>query len=137
VRKAVLLVRNKGQKWWCAPGGGWDHGTETLLECAKREVHEEAGVEVNILRHLYCQTLYIQNSDSNWLEHFWLAGPAGSTEVPQDHIDHFGVVDEARWFTKEQVQDITVFPKRVKDTFWDLAEQAVKEEDRYIGHTVL
>jgi 8-oxo-dGTP pyrophosphatase MutT (NUDIX family) len=72
---SILLVRNRDQKWWCAPGGGWDHAQETILECAKREAFEETGVQVNIVKLLYVQTLHIKKQNSIWLEQFWLAEP--------------------------------------------------------------
>lgn len=79
---SVLLVRNRGHKWWCPHGGGWEYERETLMECAKREVLEEAGIEVEIVRFLYAQTLYIRDQDSVWLEQHWLAKPTGNREVP-------------------------------------------------------
>ena len=134
---SILLVRNRDQKWWCAPGGGWDHAQETILECAKREVFEETSVQVNIEKLLYVQTLHIKNQDSIWLEQFWLAEPAGSAEVPQEHIDQHGVVDEARWFNKEEVQAITVYPEVLKNAFWDAVGDVLRGKDRYLGHFVL
>lgn len=134
---SILLVRNRDQKWWCAPGGGWDHAQETILECAKREALEETGVQVNIIKLLYVQTLYIKKQDSTWFEQFWLAEPDGNTEVPQGHIDQHGVVDEARWFNKEEVQTITAYPEILKTTFWDVVAGVIQEKNRYLGHFVL
>ena len=134
---SILLVRNRDQKWWCAPGGGWDHAQETILECAKREAFEETGVQVNIVKLLYVQTLHIKKQDSIWLEQFWLAEPAGSIEVPQGHIDQHGVVDEARWFSKEEVQTITAYPEILKIIFWDVVAGVIQEKNRYLGHFVL
>ena len=134
---SILLVRNRGQKWWCAPGGGWDYAQETMLECAKRETLEETSVRVNIAKLLYVQTLYIKKQDSTWLEQFWLAEPAGSVEIPQGHIDQHGVVDEARWFNQAEAQAITVYPEILKNAFWDVVVGAIQEKDRYLGHFVL
>lgn len=134
---SILLVRNRGQKWWCAPGGGWEHTQETILECARREVLEEAGVQANILKLLYVQTLHIKKQDDTWLEQFWLAEPTGNTEVPQGHIDQHGVVDEARWFNKEEVRTITVYPEVLRTTFWDTITSTLQEKNRYLGHFAL
>lgn len=134
---SILLVRNRGQKWWCAPGGGWDYAQETMRECAKREALEETGVQVNVTKLLYVQTLYIKKQDSTWLEQFWLADLAGSVEIPQGHIDQHGVVDEARWFNQAEVQAITVYPEVLKNTFWDVVAGVIQGKDRYLGHFVL
>ena len=40
-----------GENTWCPPGGHLDPG-ETLEECAKREVQEEAAIEIANLRPL-------------------------------------------------------------------------------------
>ncbi len=134
---SILLVRNRNQKWWYAPGGAWDYTLESILECAKREVFEETGVHVNITRFLYVQTLYIEKQDSTWLEQFWLAEPAGNTEIPQRHIDRFGVVDKVSWFTQAKVQTITVYPEIIKKSFWNVVAKIIQEEDRYLGHFIL
>lgn len=136
--QSILLVRNKNQKWWCAPGGGWDYEKETIIECAEREVFEETGIKVNILKFLYVQTLNITEQDSVWLEQFWLAEPISNTKIIKDHIDKFGVVDEARWFNFIELQDLVVYPKNIKENFFinDL-KKSINEDNRYIGHFVL
>jgi 8-oxo-dGTP pyrophosphatase MutT (NUDIX family) len=40
----VLVNRERGHGNWSLPGGGWDHG-ETVIDCLKRELHEEVGYE--------------------------------------------------------------------------------------------
>lgn len=135
--QSILLVRNRGQKWWCAPGGGWDYAQESMLECARREALEETGVQVNILKFLYAQTLGIKKQDSVWLEQFWFAEPAGSVEIPQGHIDQCGIVDETRWFTRAEMQAVTVYPEILKNTFWETVDGVLRENNRYLGHFVL
>ncbi|MDP3800120.1 MAG: NUDIX hydrolase [bacterium] len=134
---SILFVRNRDQKWWCLPGGGWNHAEETILDCAKREVLEETGVQAKIIKLLCAQTLHIKKQDSIWLEQFWLAEPVGSTKVPQRHIDQYGVVDEARWFSKEEMETIIVYPEFFRTIFWDVVIGIIQEQDRYLGHFVL
>jgi len=49
----ILLLRHtyRGKRPWGLPGGGLKHG-ESLEECLLREVHEETGMNVEILHML-------------------------------------------------------------------------------------
>jgi ADP-ribose pyrophosphatase YjhB (NUDIX family) len=52
--KEILLVRHrKGtRQYWVLPGGRLEYG-ETFIECAKREMKEETGLEVEIDNLVY------------------------------------------------------------------------------------
>lgn len=44
----VLLVRNASDQLWVLPGGHTEEG-ETIYETLEREIHEELGLDINIL----------------------------------------------------------------------------------------
>ena len=59
----VLLVKNRYDKYWYLPGGGVKRG-EALLDCAKREMREEVGVEISKLKVLgVCSSFREYKSD--------------------------------------------------------------------------
>lgn len=130
----IMLVRNKGTNFWYAPGGGWEHEKENVLQCAVREVKEEAGLDVEVSRLLYLQEFHA-TADTIFFETFWLAKPAGDVKLDEAHmdLDPNGAVEEARWFSKSDLQELKVFPKRLKNTFWDNIEVTLKAEDPFIG----
>jgi len=112
----LLLVRNEGADFWYAPGGGWDHKNESIEQCSIRETEEETGIKIHPVRLLYAQEFRPGNEDVHF-ELFWFAYPIGPTQI--GHInDLHGIVEEARWFSKEEIQPIKVFPERLKNQFW-------------------
>ena len=132
--KKILLVKNKGTNFWYAPGGGWEHEKENILQCAEREVVEEVGLKTNIKRLLYAQEFHA-TEDTIFFEIFWLAVPKEGTEIDESHmdLDPNGQVETAKWFSKEDVQELKVFPKRLKNTFWENVERLLEDEDPFIG----
>ncbi len=132
--KKILLAKNKGTKFWYAPGGGWEHERENILECAAREVKEEAGIEVDIKRMLYTQEFHATD-DVIFFEMFWLGILKEGEELDDAHIDldPNGEVEMVKWYGKQDMQDLKVFPKRLKNTFWDNIDRWMNEEDPFIG----
>ncbi|OGD30270.1 hypothetical protein A2W39_01900 [Candidatus Azambacteria bacterium RIFCSPHIGHO2_01_46_10] len=130
----ILLVKNKDTNFWYAPGGGWEQNKENILECAKREVKEEAGIDVEIIRLIYVQEFHA-TADTIFFETFWLAKPTGDRSINELHIDldPNGAVEKAQWFSQAELQDLKVFPKRLKNTFWENIGRIIKDEDPFIG----
>ena len=131
--RKILLVKNKDQDFWYPPGGGWHYGTENLLECARRGVKEETGLDINISRLLYIQEFH-DAPDSISLETMWLAKPQSATKLDVLHVDKDvdGKVESAKWFSKNDLRGFKVFPKRLQNTFWDNIERFLREEDPFI-----
>lgn len=132
--KKILLVKNKGADFWYAPGGGWEYERENILECASREVFEETGLRVKIEKFLYAQEFH-ESTDSIFFETFWLATPTHAQALDANHIDldKNGIVEEARWFARGELQDLKVFPERLKDTFWDGVHKVLRTQDTFLG----
>ncbi len=132
--KKILLVKNKGTNFWYAPGGGWEYEKENILQCAEREVMEEVGLKVDIKQLLYAQEFHA-TEDTIFFEMFWLAVSKEGAEIDEAHmdLDPNGQVEVGRWFSKDALQELKVFPKRLKNTFWDNIEKLLEEEDPFIG----
>lgn len=132
--KKILLVKNKGANFWYAPGGGWEYEKENILECAVREVYEETGLRVNIKRQLYLQEFH-ESSENIFFEIFWLAEPKERQELNYPHfdLDPNGLVEDAKWFNKNELNDIKVFPDRLKNIFWKNLNTKLTDEDPFIG----
>ena len=87
-----------------------------------------------MLRLLYLQEFH-ENTDQISFETVWLAKSTGGADLNELHVDHDvdGKVEKARWFSKEELNDITVFPKRLQKTFWENIDKFLQEEDPFIG----
>lgn len=130
----ILLVRNKNCDFWYLPGGGWEYEKENILDCGVREVKEETGLEITIDKFMYIRE-YHDSPVKIFFETFWLAHVNNSVDLNQNHIDMDpnGSVEEVRWFSREELQGITVFPDILKERFWLEVGNIYKDSDRFIG----
>jgi ADP-ribose pyrophosphatase YjhB (NUDIX family) len=132
----ILLVRNKGANFWYPPGGGWEYETETITECASREVKEETGYDVVVDRMLWLQEFHTEGK--TFFETFWLTRldaptPEHESELERHiDLDPDGMVEEGRWYTQDELVSLKVFPKRVKD-YGDYLKELPGTKDPFIG----
>lgn len=131
-KRKLILARNKDAKFWYAPGGGWEFDEENILEAAKREVKEEVGIDVEIGKLLYVQE-FQESEEQKYFETFWLAKYIGEIDSEHMDLDPNGAVEEIREFSKEELEDLKVFPNRLKNTFWDNIDDFENKEDSFIG----
>ncbi len=132
-KQSMLLVRNRDAAFWYAPGGGLEEN-EDIKQCAVREMLEETGLRITLKQLLYVQELHDKKDNRATIELFWLAELAHSQTLDEHHtdIDPEGDVAEARWFTRGQLQNITVYPAQLKDSFWSQLDHP-PGEDLFLG----
>ncbi|PIR97910.1 MAG: ADP-ribose pyrophosphatase [Candidatus Colwellbacteria bacterium CG10_big_fil_rev_8_21_14_0_10_42_22] len=81
---------------WGLPGGGIDGG-ESPEQAAEREVEEESGFDVELIRKI----AEIQDKKRNSVRHIFL-GKIKSGELRIDKREHI----DAGWFSKEEMQSL-------------------------------
>jgi 8-oxo-dGTP diphosphatase len=91
----ILVVQDR-ENIWNFPGGKQE-ASETIFQCAKREVSEEIGIKINDLNEIH-QGKYIF-SGVEWTGHFFLANSAYG--VP--YLNEIDKIKEIR-FIKEYEQ---------------------------------
>ena len=115
----LLLARNKGANFLYPPGGGWEYDEESLRDCVAREVHEETGYRVVVDNLAWVREFREPEKDKVSIETFWRAHLADDNtqtiETLAEHLDmdENGAVEEARWFSEEDLADIKILPKRI------------------------
>lgn len=126
----ILLVKNPGKSFWHVPGGGMEDN-EDIIKCAIREVKEETGLNIKLGNMLYVQELHDSKTKIIHFEIFFLASLISGEAFDPNHkdTDPDGVTD-IKWFSKEDLQTIAVYPDRLKNDFWDIEPD---KQNRFIG----
>ncbi|QSG08679.1 NUDIX hydrolase [Halapricum desulfuricans] len=93
---SVLLVRHRDVDMWVLPGGEVDDG-ESFKAAARRELHEEAGIEATFDGlALLGRVEFHGDGHTTWGALPIYEGAADSTELSVDDPD--GEIVQARWF---------------------------------------
>jgi ADP-ribose pyrophosphatase YjhB (NUDIX family) len=147
IRVAAIIVRDErvllinhvdpvdGESFWVPPGGGLETIDSSLFECARREVLEEAGLTVTVDRIAYIMEFVDEPRSTHHLEIF-VSGCAPDGDVTLRHLPSgepdFEMIKDARWISRSEMKDIIVYPKELRDQFWDDRIKGFLET-RYLG----
>lgn len=125
----ILLVRHrKGDNaYWLVPGGGLDFG-ETIYECAKRELHEETGLDIEADRLLYLSEA-INPEGTRHILNLYVMGRVlgGELHPPPDDV-----IDEIGWIPFTELAAMTLYPAIAEHLIASHAE-GFAHEARYLG----
>ena len=131
-KNQILLVnhRENGKYDFWVPPGGSLVGSESILDCARRETLEETGLTIELGQILYIQELW--EPGYHFCKFFILCTTfSGDLTLANKEPDETFLVD-TRFFSQEALQNMTVFPTILKDQFW-LDIQAEIPLTRYLG----
>lgn len=136
---SILLVKHRGNRdrnyfWWVPPGGGVE-GSESLTECAEREVLEETGLIVQVGKLIYLREFIERPTDTHHIEAFFSAEITGGSLRTGDQPDvseYVHEIEAVHFIDRDELQTITVFPEELKSRFWkDLGSGFTRT--RYLG----
>ena len=113
----MVLAGRASDATWVFPKGQPDHG-ESLEETALREVREETGLEVRIVRELGTVEYSFAASGERVHKtvHFFLMEPTGGDLDRHDHE-----YDEVRWVGASEARRLLSF-----DTYRDVLDRALE-----------
>mgnify|MGYP004503859325 FL=1 len=105
--------------YYTFPGGGRE-GDETLEDGTKREIKEEFGINVEVVKQLYS----LENGEVNKKEYFYLCkyidGEFGTGEGPEFSNDP-KYADRGQYIPeivdRKEVEKITLLPTEIRDKF--------------------
>lgn len=121
VHDGALLLVNAGpvvgDDRWCAPGGGVEAGAH-LKDNLAREVYEETGLAVEIGELCAVSEFFDRAINVHQVDLFFRATVA-TRDLAPDWVDVAGVVARRGFFTWPEVAAMDVFPRFLRDGFWN------------------
>jgi ADP-ribose pyrophosphatase YjhB (NUDIX family) len=127
-REKVLLTRRSDNGLWCLPGGAVDAG-ETVAEACQREVMEETGLEVKVLRLIGIYSdpdRLVVYPDGNKVH---IVGISFEAQVIGGALGLSDETTEAGYFSIEQIRSMEVMAQhqlRIEDALSDQVQAFIR-----------
>ncbi len=127
-REKILLTRRTDNKLWCLPGGGLDAG-ETVAEACIREVREETGLAVTIVRLIGVYSSphrVIEYADGN---RFQIIAFSFEVEIIGGELTLNEEVSEFGYFTPQEIESLTLMEhhrERIADALLQQKETLIR-----------
>ena len=126
--RKVLLARQhvaQGQDFWIVPGGGLKKG-EGLLDCARREMVEETGLEIEPMQLLYVGDFF--KGDRHVVDTFWLGKIiGGELRRREDEIDNL------QFFEISRLNEIEIRPSPLAGRVLSDFQEGFRSAAFYLG----
>ena len=131
-KKRILLVKqiHEGRDIWMVPGGGIEDG-ESAAQAAVREVREETGLDIEVLRMIW-HVEEVSERGQRFVNFFTARLTGGTLELgadPEFDEDH-QVLREDRFMTRDEVQNIeNIYPEYLRNELWELSDDDMSGHD--------
>ncbi|GAA0358431.1 NUDIX hydrolase [Bacillus horti] len=104
----VLQGKTDEDKTWSIPSGGKE-GNETFEECCIREVHEETGYDIKIIKKLKVKEGISEEHNLSYEVHYFLIQVVGGERNVQDPD---GLIHDIQWKSVNEIEDLVLsFPE--------------------------
>jgi ADP-ribose pyrophosphatase YjhB (NUDIX family) len=124
----VLLARQhvpQGQSFWIIPGGRMKR-KEGLFDCARREIAEETGLQIEPIRLLYIGDFF--KGDQHVVDTFWLGEISGGELRKRG-----GEIDDLEFFDVPRLAGLPVQPTSMAEYLIRDLEHGFPSPTAYLG----
>ena len=127
----ILLVRqnHQGKSIWMPPGGASEEG-ESTRDTAIREIMEETGLIVRIVRLLWTVEEISESRGQRFVNFFLGTVIGGKEELGEDpELGNDQVLEEMKFFSHEEMDSLEMlYPNFLNEKIWEeLADQGARD----------